>query len=534
MKPNSRPNEPIKLGLRENLPQFSLLVLVNAFVGAMVGLERSILPEIAEKEFNLAAKTAILSFIVVFGFTKAFMNYFAGRLSDRWGRKAVLVAGWVLAIPAPFLLMWAPSWTWVLVANLFLGVSQGLTWSTTVIMKIDLAGPARRGLAMGLNEFAGYFAVAASALATGYIASHYGLRPEPFYLGVGYSIIGLILSLFLVRETHHHVAHEASLHANAAPKLLSQGAVFVKTSFTDKNLSSVTQAGFVNNLNDGMAWGLFPVLFSTVGLSLERIGWLAAIYPATWGILQLWTGHLSDTLGRKWLIATGMWVQAMGIAVTALSQSFTGFAIGGVLLGTGTAMVYPTLLAAIGDVAHPSWRASSVGVYRLWRDSGYATGALVAGVTADLFGITAAVWLVAAITLLSGVVVALRMRETLNMKTNIQKPSATHSVSISELRSLMQGNAVIVIDVRSSPEFSEGHIEGARHLPIETLPTSAKDLPTDAKIVTVCNKGGGRSENAAKLLREAGWRDAHWLDEGYFGWVEQGGGYKHENTIRSQ
>ena len=406
----------VKLGIRENLAQFSLLVIVNAFVGAMVGLERSILPQIAEKDFHLAAKAAILSFIVVFGFTKAFTNYFAGRLSDHLGRKVVLIAGWVVALPVPFLLLWAPTWNWILVANAFLGVSQGLTWSTTVIMKIDLAGPTRRGLAMGLNEFAGYFAVALSALATGYIASRYGLRPAPFYLGFGYTLIGLLLSLFLVRETSHHVTHETNVHHKSASLKLTQREIFMKTTFNDKNLSSVTQAGFVNNLNDGMAWGLFPVIYATSGFGLEKIGWLAAIYPATWGIFQLLTGTLSDQLGRKGLIASGMWVQAVGIAITATSHSFAGFAWGGVFLGVGTAMVYPTLLAAIGDVAHPSWRASAVGVYRLWRDSGYAIGALIAGIVSDFFGIYSAIWLVAIITLLSGVGVAIRMQETLTTR----------------------------------------------------------------------------------------------------------------------
>lgn len=513
---NTSPALP-QLGLKQNLGQFSLLVVVNAFVGAMIGLERSILPSLAENEFHLAAKTAILSFIVVFGFVKAFTNYFAGRLSDHFGRKLILVAGWLVALPVPFLLIWAPSWNWILAANALLGISQGLTWSTTVIMKIDLVGPARRGFAMGLNEFAGYFAVAISALATGYIASHYGLRPEPFYLGIGYSVIGLLLSLIVVRETRHHVAHESKLHQDTTHAELSQREVFLKTSFQDKNLSAVTQAGFTNNLNDGMAWGLFPVAFAVAGLSLERIGWLAAIYPATWGILQLWTGHLSDQFGRKWLIAFGMWVQAVGIAMTALSQSFVGFAGGGVLLGIGTAMVYPTLLAAIGDVAHPSWRASSVGVYRLWRDSGYAIGALIAGLTADHFGIGAAIWLVGGITLISGVVVAVRMQETLNLKNNKIAASKT-SVSVSELRDFMRDGAVVVLDVRSSPEFTEGHVEGALHLPIEGLPHSARELPKDKRIVTVCSKGGGRSENAASLLREQGWSNAFWLQGGYFEW----------------
>jgi MFS family permease len=404
----------VELGLRPNLAQFSLLILVNAFVGAMVGLERTILPAIAEQEFHLAARTAVLSFIAVFGVVKAFTNYFAGRVSDSLGRKTVLVVGWVVALPVPFLLMWAPAWNWVLAANALLGVSQGLTWSTTVIMKIDLAGPERRGLAMGLNEFAGYGAVALSALATGYVAAAYGLRPEPFYLGVGFALAGFLLSVFMVRETHGHALHEARNHATPVEHPLpSQKDIFVRTSFLDRNLSSISQAGLVNNLNDGMAWGLFPLFYAALGLSLEHIAWLAAIYPAVWGVGQLFTGALSDRAGRKWLIAGGMWVQAIGIAVIVLAAKFLGLAAGALLLGAGTAMVYPTLLAAIGDVAHPTWRASAVGVYRLWRDLGYAVGALLAGVSADAFGIHAAIWLVAAVTFVSGVVVAVRMKETL-------------------------------------------------------------------------------------------------------------------------
>jgi MFS family permease len=403
----------VRLGLGPNLAQFSLLVLVNAFVGAMIGLERTILPAIAEQEFHLAARAAVLSFIVVFGVTKALTNYFAGRLSDVVGRKRVLVVGWLIALPVPFLLMWAPSWGWVLAANVLLGVSQGLTWSTTVIMKIDLAGPARRGFAMGLNEAAGYGAVALSALATGYVASTYGLRPEPFYLGVGFAVVGTLLSIALVRETHAHVHHEARNHAAQQEGAPSQREIFRRTSFSDRELSSISQAGLVNNLNDGMAWGLFPLLYASANLSLEHIGWLAAIYPAVWGIGQLFTGALSDRWGRKWLIATGMWVQAGGIVLVVVSSQFAGFAIGAALLGAGTAMVYPTLLAAIADVAHPSWRASAVGVYRLWRDLGYAIGALLAGITADIVGLDAAIWLVASVTFASGLVVAVRMRETM-------------------------------------------------------------------------------------------------------------------------
>lgn len=403
----------LRLGLRENLGQFSLLVLVNAFVGAMVGLERSILPAVAEQEFHIAARTAILSFIVVFGITKALTNYVAGRLSDQFGRKQVLVAGWCVAAPVPFMLMWAGSWEWVVAANVLLGVSQGLTWSTTVIMKIDLVGPKQRGLAMGLNEFSGYLAVAGSALATSWLAARYGLRPEPFYLGVVYVVAGGLLSWLLVRETRHHVQHEARLQPQNAADGPSPAEVFKRTSLTDPNLSSVSQAGLVNNLNDGMAWGLFPLVFAAAGLSLERIGLLAALYPAVWGLAQIFTGALSDRLGRKWFIVAGMWVQAVGIGLTALAGGISGFAAGAVLLGLGTAMVYPTLLAAIGDVAHPSWRASAVGVYRLWRDLGYAVGALLAGLVADRFGLSAAVWLVAGLTFLSGVIAAMRMNETL-------------------------------------------------------------------------------------------------------------------------
>ena len=407
----------VELGIRRNLAQFSLLVVVNAFVGAMIGMERSILPALAEHEFELAAKTAVLSFIVVFGITKAFTNYLAGQLSDRLGRKHVLVGGWLVAAPVPFMLMWAPSWTWVLVANVLLGVSQGLTWSTTVIMKIDLAGPKNRGLAMGLNEFAGYLAVAASALATGWLAARYGLRPEPFYLGIAFVAVGLALSSLVVRETMDHVAIESKLEHAVLGERMTRREIFRRTTFSDRNLSSVCQAGLANNLNDGMAWGLFPIVFATAGMGLDQIGTLAAIYPATWGIAQLFTGAWSDRVGRKWLIASGMWVQAFGIVVTTLAGGFAGFVAGAVLLGIGTAMVYPTLLAAIGDVAHPSWRASSVGVYRLWRDLGYAVGALVAGVTADMVGLSAAVWLVAAFTFGSGVVAAVRMSETLKLRS---------------------------------------------------------------------------------------------------------------------
>lgn len=404
---------PIQLGLRANWRQFSLLVLINAFVGAMVGMERSILPAIAEQEFKLAAHTAILAFIVVFGITKALTNYVAGRYADIFGRKVVLVTGWLVATPVPFLLMWAPSWNWILLANALLGISQGLTWSITVIMKIDLAGPKNRGTAMGINEFAGYFAVGGAALATGWLAARYGLRPEPFYPGVVFVAAGLLLSVLTVRETRAYARHEAAARSSQARvDIPSQKEIFRLVSWRDPNLSSVSQVGMVNNLNDGMAWGLFPLVFSSAGMSLAQIGLLAAIYPAVWGIGQLFTGMLSDRLGRKHLIVTGMWVQAAGIAVITLASLFSCFVTGAVLLGIGTAMVYPTLLATIGDVVAPAWRASAVGIYRLWRDLGYAAGALLSGLVADWFGVSSAMWFVAALTFLSGTLAAMKMKET--------------------------------------------------------------------------------------------------------------------------
>jgi MFS family permease len=402
---------PVRLGLRENVGQFTMLVLVNAFVGAMAGLERSLLPVIAVEDFGLAARTAALSFIIVFGIAKALTNYAAGRFADRVGRKPLLMAGWALAAPVPFMLMWAPTWNWVLVANAFLGASQGLTWSTTVIMKIDLVGPKRRGLAMGLNEFAGYVAVAAAAFATGWIAARTGLRPVPFYLGIGVVAAGCALSLF-VHDTTAHARLESTLGRAGASSDVVPRDVFWRTTVHDRNLSSVTQAGLVNNLNDGMAWGLFPILFAAAGMSLTEIGVLAGLYPAVWGVMQIVAGALSDILGRKWLIAAGMWIQAVGIYIVSGSVGFRGFAAGGALLGVGTAMVYPTLLAAVGDVAGPSWRASAIGVYRLWRDLGYAIGALVAGVSADVFGVPGAIRVVAAMTFASGILTVVRMSET--------------------------------------------------------------------------------------------------------------------------
>jgi MFS family permease len=365
-----------------------------------------------------------LTYIVAFGLTKAATNFLAGALADRYGRKPVLVAGWLVGLPVPLLIIWAPSWGWVVAANVLLGVNQGLCWSTTLIMKIDLAGPRRRGLAMGLNEAAGYLAVAVTAYLTGVIAARAGLRPEPFYLGVAYAGLGLGLSALVVRETHGHAHLEAQLaeaNQNTAPSQppaaprpgqLSTRQVVVATSWREPALSACSQAGLVNNLNDGLAWGLLPLLFVRGGLPVAQVGLLAALYPAVWGLGQLLTGPLSDRLGRKRLITAGMLLQALALAGTAVAGGFLPWAACAILLGVGTAMVYPTLLAAISDVAHPSWRATAVGVYRLWRDTGFAVGALLAGLVADLAGLRAAVWVVAALTAASGLVVAGRMYET--------------------------------------------------------------------------------------------------------------------------
>jgi MFS family permease len=415
------PTRPIRLGLRENLAQFTLLVAVNALVGGMIGQERTILPLLADQVFALSAFTATLTFIVAFGVTKALTNLAAGSLSDRYGRKPVLVAGWLIGLPVPLLLIWAPSWGWVIAANILLGINQGLTWSTTIIMKIDLVGPARRGLAMGFNEAAGYIAVAATALATGWLAAEHGLRPAPFYLGLAFAALGLGLSAVFVRETRDYARHEAAHHVpanNDHHQELTSRQIFTLTSFREKALSAASQAGLVNNLNDGLAWGLYPILFATSGLGVARIGILVALYPAVWGVGQMLTGWLSDHWGRKWLITAGMLLQAAGIGLVAAAHTFTPWAIAAILMGAGTALVYPTLLAVIGDVAHPAWRARSVGVYRLWRDLGYAVGALIAGITADLYGIRPAIWTIAVITAASGLIVAVRMYET-------HRPSAT-------------------------------------------------------------------------------------------------------------
>jgi len=400
----------VRLGLKENWPQFVLLLLVNAFVGGMVGIERTVVPLIGAEEFKIGSTTLVVSFIVSFGVVKACANLISGQLADAWGRKRVLVLGWLVGLPVPFMIMWAPSWKWVIAANALLGINQGFAWSMTVIMKIDLVGPKSRGLAVGLNEFAGYLAVGVTAYLTGYIASEYGLRPAPIYLGVAYAILGFALSILLVRDTRDHVRLETAGHARqVAP--ISFREIFLLTSFKDRNLFAACQAGLVNNLNDGMSWGIFPLFFVSFGLSVERIGILKAVYPATWGILQIATGPLSDRWGRKGLITGGMWIQAAGLFLTAATSHFEWWLVGSLLLGIGTAMVYPSLIAAVSDASHPSWRARSLSVYRFWRDLGYAIGALSAGIIADQFGLAAAIIAIAALTFVSGVVVAVVMRQ---------------------------------------------------------------------------------------------------------------------------
>ncbi|MFN2502961.1 MAG: MFS transporter [Acidimicrobiales bacterium] len=405
----ANPPREVRLGLRQNLAQFSLLVAVNALVGGMIGQERTVLPLLAKRTFGLGAFTATATFVVAFGATKALTNLVTGALADRIGRKPVLVGGWLVGVPVPLLLIWAPSWGWVIVANVLLGVNQGMTWSTTVIMKIDLAGPARRGLALGLNEAAGYGAVALTALVTGEIAARYGLRPEPFYLGIVFAALGLGLSTVFVRETVGHARHEASTTAAAGDAGDRLATVFVRVTWRDRSLSAVSQAGLVNNAVDALAWGLLPLLFAAGGLSVGAIGVLAALYPGVWCVAQLFTGAWSDRVGRKPLIVAGMVLQGVALGAMAATHGFAPWAVGAVLIGIGTALVYPTLIAAVGDVAHPSWRATAVGVYRLWRDSGYVVGALLGGVVADVFDLRAAVWVVAALSVASGLVVAGRM-----------------------------------------------------------------------------------------------------------------------------
>ena len=397
----------VQLGLKENWKQFALLVIINGFVGGMVGLERSILPQIAEKEFAIAAKTAILSFIIVFGIVKAITNYYTGTLANKFGRKKLLVAGWIIGIPIPFILMFAPNWSWIIAANVLLGINQGLTWSSTVVMKIDLVGEKQRGFAMGLNEFAGYIAVAFVAFLTGFIASEYGIRPYPFYIGIVLVVLGLAGSIFFIKDTKHHVAKETI--NNDIPRLKN---IFRDTTWKNKNLGSVTQAGLINNLNDGMAWGIFPILLASKGFTIGEIGIVTAIYPAVWGIGQLFTGKMADKFCKKDMLYTGMLLQAIALIVLVFANTMVHFVLLSSILGWGTAMVYPTFLATVAENTHPLDRAKSIGIFRFWRDLGYAIGAILTGIVADLISIDAAIIFIGLLTFASAMIIRYRMKCT--------------------------------------------------------------------------------------------------------------------------
>jgi MFS family permease len=399
----------IELGLKNNWKQFTILVIVNAFVGGMIGMERTIFPQFAELEFGVASKTAILSFITAFGITKAVANYYTGKLANRFGRKNLLVLGWLLAIPIPFILIYAPSWSWVIAANVLLGASQGLTWSSTVVMKIDLVGEKDRGLAMGLNEFAGYFAVGIIAFLSGYVASEYGITPYPFYIGIFISIVGLVLSLLWVKDTRGFVKKESESNQKQTLKN-----IFWDTTIHHKTLSSVTQAGLVNNLNDGMIWGLLPILLFSLHYNTENIGIISAIYPTVWGIGQLFTGKMSDLNSKKRMLFWGMLLQGLAILALPFTESFIALSVLAGTLGLGTALVYPTFLSTIAQATSPAQRAESIGTFRLWRDLGYAFGAIISGITADLFGINNAIFLIGVLTILSAMVIQVRMPLHLN------------------------------------------------------------------------------------------------------------------------
>lgn len=498
--------ENVKLGLKENWRQFTILVIVNAFVGGMIGMERTIFPQIAQLEFGVASKTAILSFITAFGITKAIANYSTGRLANRYGRRNLLLFGWLLAIPIPFMLIYASSWTWVILANVLLGASQGLTWSSTVVMKIDLVGEKDRGFAMGLNEFAGYFAVGLVAFLTGFVANRYGVTPYPFYIGIFISVIGFILTLLWVKDTRAFVHKE---HAtDNTPQL---GNVFLETTFKNKTLSSVTQAGFINNLNDGMIWGLLPIVLFSLNYDNENIGIITAIYPTVWGIGQLFTGKMSDHYSKKAMLFWGMLLQGLAILLIPFSGAFYVLASISAVLGLGTALVYPTFLSTIAQATSPKQRAESIGTFRLWRDLGYAFGAVISGITADIFGIEYAIFLIGGLTIMSSLFIKLRMPEMIT--------TTKDCIEVNEVKRAMQENRRIqIIDVRSKEEYNKGHIPNASNISLRELKNSLTSLDPSFQYVTACGKGGGRSAEGAKLLKELG-LDAIWLCGGTNKWL---------------
>ena len=499
-------NAQIKLGLKENWKQFTLLVMVNAFVGGMIGMERTIFPQFAELEFGIASKTAILSFITAFGLSKAIANYYTGKLANKFGRRNLLLAGWLLAIPIPFILINAPNWSWVIFANVLLGVSQGLTWSSTVVMKIDLVGEKDRGFAMGLNEFAGYFAVGIIAFLTGYVANKYGVTPYPFYIGIFIAVFGFILTFFWVKDTRVFVQQETSISQSTQLKN-----VFWETTLKNKTLSSVTQAGLINNLNDGMIWGLLPIVLLSLNYNNENIGLITAIYPTAWGMGQLFTGKMSDHYSKKAMLFWGMLLQGLAILFLPYSTNFYGLIIISGVLGLGTALVYPTFLSTIAQATSPAQRAESIGTFRLWRDLGYAFGAVISGITADVLGIEYAILFIGVITVISALIIKLRMpKEIENTKP---------CVDVNEVKQAIQLHQKIkVIDVRNEEEFKEAHIPDAIHISLQELPIQINKLNKNYQYVITCGKGGGRSAAGAKLLADYGF-NAKWLCGGTFGWL---------------
>lgn len=496
----------IKLGLKENWKQFTILVIVNAFVGGMIGMERTIFPQFAELEFGVASKTAILSFITAFGITKAITNYFTGRLANKFGRKNLLLFGWFLAIPIPFILIYATSWNWIIFANVLLGINQGLTWSSTVVMKIDLVGEKDRGFAMGLNEFAGYFAVGLIAFLSGYIANKFGITPYPFYIGILISIVGFVLTLFWVKDTRAFV-HKESVTDNT--KQLNN--IFIETTFKNKTLSSVTQAGLVNNLNDGMIWGLLPIVLLSLHYNAESIGIITAIYPTVWGIGQLFTGKMSDVYSKKAMLFWGMILQGLAILLIPISSTFIMLATISTILGLGTALVYPTFLSTIAQATSPKQRAESIGTFRLWRDLGYAFGAIISGVTADLFGVEYAIYLIGGLTIISSLLIKFRMPEKIK--------TVKECIEVDEVKQALQANKKIqIIDVRSREEYEQQHIPNAINIALTDLKEHINKLDKHYQFVTVCGKGGGRSSDGARLLKEFD-LNAIWLCGGTNKWL---------------
>jgi MFS family permease/rhodanese-related sulfurtransferase len=496
----------INLGLKENWKQFTILVIVNAFVGGMIGMERSIFPQFAELEYGVASKTAILSFITAFGIAKAISNYFTGRLANKFGRKNLLLFGWLIAIPIPFMLIYAPSWNWVIFANVLLGVSQGLTWSSTVVMKIDLVGEKDRGFAMGINEFAGYFAVGIVAFLTGYIANTYGITPYPFYIGIVISIVGFVLTAIWVKDTRVFIHKE-----NASDYKSELENVFLETTFKNKTLSSVTQSGLINNLNDGMIWGLLPIFLLSLKFNNANIGIITAIYPTVWGIGQLFTGKMSDHYSKKEMLFWGMLLQGLAILLIPFSSDFYVLASISAMLGLGTALVYPTFLSTIAQATRPKQRAESIGTFRLWRDLGYAIGAVISGVTADLFGIEYAIFLIGGLTIISSIIIKFRMPA--------QIKTTKECIEVDEVKQAIQTNKKIqIIDVRSKEEYEQAHIPNALNISLQELKNSISQLDKNFQFVTACGKGGGRSVDGAKLLKEYGLK-AIWLCGGTNKWL---------------